>query len=395
MLTRNTIEIIQSTVPLLEMHGEAITNIFYEQLFRNHPSLKNIFNMANQGKGNQSRALSGAVLAYAKNIDQIETLLPVVNRIAHKHVSLGVQAKQYAVVGETLLSAIQAVLNLPDNHAALSAWAEAYNFLAQVFIDVESGIYQANSDKSNGWEGDRDFLITAIDAETPDVKSFYLTPKDQAGIPSFSAGQYLGVKVKPDNSEYEAIRQYSLSQQLSKAEAFRISVKREDNGVVSQHLHQANVGDLVRLQAPTGVFTLQAKKPKYIFVAGGIGITPLFCMLQEALLTGVAGKDILFVQSTKDTQSLIFHDALLALQEKYGIHYKTCLSQSKQGDHEGRLNQATLVEWTNEGGLTVENTQAYLCGSVPFMSAINTYIKAMNYAETQIHYEVFGPTTKL
>ncbi|MGB0360572.1 MAG: globin domain-containing protein, partial [Endozoicomonas sp.] len=248
MLHPNTVEIIKSTVPLLEEHGNTITDVFYDRLFTNYPFLKNIFNMANQGKGDQSRALADAVLSYAKNIENIKSLLPVVQRIAHKHVSLGVQSSHYAIVGENLLAAIQQVLCLPDNHAALAAWREGYSMLSDVFIDIENDLYVANNEQPGGWEGFREFYIDCIIEETPEVKSFYFKPIDLKAVPTFRGGQYLGVRVRPDGSEYYQIRQYSLSNLGN----FRITVKAEHDGMVSNYLHNCHVGDAVCLQAPTG-----------------------------------------------------------------------------------------------------------------------------------------------
>ena len=97
MLQARTIEIIKSTVPVLEVHGEAITSRFYQLLFQKHPELLNIFNHANQKKGRQQAALANAVYAAAANIDKLETIIPVVKQIAHKHRSLGVQPEHYPV----------------------------------------------------------------------------------------------------------------------------------------------------------------------------------------------------------------------------------------------------------------------------------------------------------
>ena len=391
MLQAQTLEVIKSTVPLLEQHGRAITDVFYERLFTYHPFLKNIFNMANQGKGEQSRALSDAVLAYAKNIDNVEVLLPVVQRIAHKHVSLGVQAGHYAVVGENLLAAIQQVLSLPDGHAALTAWGEAYGVLADVFIGVENDLYAANDEQVGGWEGFREFYIDRIVEETPEVKSFYFKPIDLAAVPAFKGGQYLGVRVRPDGSKYYHIRQYS----LSKKDTLRISVKAEHEGAVSNYLHGCQVGDAVSLQAPTGVFTLSEQRKKSIFIAGGVGITPLMSMMEEAIEQGAAAEDILFIQCAKDEHHQIFQQDLAELKAVKGFQHKRCYENSQQGDHQGYLNKEILEQWTQKLGFSPDNAQVYFCGPKPFMAVLNQFFIGLGYSETDIHYEVFGPTTSL
>ncbi|MBW7459450.1 nitric oxide dioxygenase, partial [Paenibacillus sepulcri] len=89
MLSNESIAIIKSTVPVLEVHGTAITTRFYQLLFLNHPELLNIFNHANQKKGKQQAALANAVYAAALHIDHLENILPAVRQISHKHRSLG------------------------------------------------------------------------------------------------------------------------------------------------------------------------------------------------------------------------------------------------------------------------------------------------------------------
>ena len=88
MLDQKTIDIIKSTVPVLEEHGVSITKRFYELLFTNHPELLNVFNHVNQKQGRQQTALANAVLAAAKYIDNLAVILPAVNQIAQKHRSL-------------------------------------------------------------------------------------------------------------------------------------------------------------------------------------------------------------------------------------------------------------------------------------------------------------------
>ena len=50
MLQQQTIDIIQATVPVLEVHGLTITKTFYKNMFAAHPELLNIFNHTNQEK---------------------------------------------------------------------------------------------------------------------------------------------------------------------------------------------------------------------------------------------------------------------------------------------------------------------------------------------------------
>src|SRR5690606_33534418 len=140
--SQQTIDIVKSTVPVLEKHGKDITTHFYRIMFEAHPELLNIFNHANQEKGRQQTALANTVYAAGKYIDQLEVLVPAVKQIAHKHRSLGVKPEHYPIVGEYLLKAIKDVLGDAATDDIINAWGEAYGVIAQVFIDTEKEMYQ-------------------------------------------------------------------------------------------------------------------------------------------------------------------------------------------------------------------------------------------------------------
>jgi nitric oxide dioxygenase len=395
MLSQKTIDTVKSTTPLLAEKGEAITQYFYKRLFELHPELKNIFNQVNQKRGEQPRALADAVLAYANNLENIGALIPVVERIAHKHVSLGIKPEQYPIVGQNLLAAIQEVLELPDGHPALLAWAEAYGVLADIFINTEEAIYKSNEESDGGWRGFREFEIEKIVTETHEVKSFYLKPSDGKKIPNYKGGQYIGLKVNPEESEFDEIRQYSLSGKVGEP-FLRISTKAELSGLVSNHLHQSKKGDKVLLQSPTGVFKLNNQAKKHIFIAGGVGVTPMISILYDGLRESVKGEDFLFIQCARSQDNIIFKDELSELSTQKCFTYKTALEDGEIADHLGYLNKEVLQKWLDESGLSADGqTAVYFCGPRPFMSAVNNLLKALGFKSEQIHYETFGPSLEL
>lgn len=141
MLNQETIDIVKSTVPVLKTHGVEITTTFYKLLFNSNPEVKALFDMSKQESGAQPKALANVVLAAAQNIDNLSVLLPVVNKVAEKHVALNVKPEHYPVVGANLLEAIKVVLGDAATDEIINAWGEAFNVIAQVFIDVEAELY--------------------------------------------------------------------------------------------------------------------------------------------------------------------------------------------------------------------------------------------------------------
>src|SRR5690349_3223008 len=129
-LSDRTIALIKATVPALEAHGLDITHRMYDRLFRNG-AIRDLFNQSHHGEtGSQPRALAGAVLAYARNIDRLQDFGPMVERIAQKHAGLNILPEHYPHVAEALLGAIGEVLGEAATPEILAAWGEAYWFLA-------------------------------------------------------------------------------------------------------------------------------------------------------------------------------------------------------------------------------------------------------------------------
>ena len=112
-LTTEQKQIITSTVPVLAEHGLAVTKLFYQTLLTENPELKTLFNHTEQVTARQPNALAFSLYAYAANINDLTLILGVVNKINHKHASLGITAEQYPIVGEGVLRAFRTVLG-PD-----------------------------------------------------------------------------------------------------------------------------------------------------------------------------------------------------------------------------------------------------------------------------------------
>ncbi len=138
MLSDHTKEIIKATAPALQEYGVEITTRMYERMGQEQPDLKALFASTRKG---QAERLAAAVLAYAQNIEEIEALTPTIAVIAKKHVDARVLPEHYPIVGQLLLSAMQDVLGDALEKDIVDAWAEAYAFLADVFIDQEKKLY--------------------------------------------------------------------------------------------------------------------------------------------------------------------------------------------------------------------------------------------------------------
>lgn len=404
MLSDQSIAIIKSTVPVLEVHGQAITTSFYRSMFAAHPELLNLFNHANQKQGRQQTALANVVYAAAQHIDRLEALLPAVRQIAHKHRSLGVTADQYPIVGRHLLGAIKDVLGGAATDEILQAWAEAYGVIADVFIGVEAEMYKDAETQNGGWADYRSFRVADKIEESDVITSFYLVPEDGGNIATFLPGQYVSVKVTLPGDKYTHIRQYSLSDAPGQP-YYRISVKREDEladkpaGKVSVHLHEnVLVGDTLLLSAPAGEFVPDTRDDRpIVLLSGGVGITPMFSML-KTLAARTPNRPITFVHAARNGEAHALRrqvEEIAARSPQVSVRW--CYEKPTDRDRaEGAFHREGYLdlEWLKQVA-PAKDAAFYFCGPVPFMKAVNGMLREWGVEASDIHFEFFGPAGSL
>ena len=402
LLDQRTIEIIKSTVPVLEKLGETITTRFYQLMLGNHPELLNIFNHANQKQGRQQKALAGTVYAAAMYIDNLGAILPVVKQIAQKHVSLGIKPEHYPIVGKHLLLAIKDVLGDAATDEIIDAWAQAYNVIADAFISVEAEVYHETENQNGGWEGFRNFIVDRKVVESEVITSFYLTPEDSKEISDFTPGQYISIKLEIAGEKFTHIRQYSLSDAPSK-DYYRISVKREagtanPDGMVSNYLHDGvNQGDILKVSVPAGDFVLNIEKnTPVVLLSGGVGLTPMMSMLKTVVEVQPERK-VTFIHATANGNVHALRDEveeISSLDNVTSYFFYDSPTEEDRKNNRFDIEGYVTLNWLKEK-ISTKDADFYFCGPVPFMKAINRSLKEIGVAEGSIHFEFFGPMGNL
>ncbi|MCL6239787.1 NO-inducible flavohemoprotein [Acinetobacter sp. ANC 5033] len=396
-MTPQQIDLVKATVPVLRENGVALTGYFYNRMLGNNPDLKETFNMGHQRSGAQAQALAGAVLAYAENIEDPSVLLPIVELIAHKHVSLNIQAPDYNIVGENLLHSISEVLSISMEDPLIAAWAAAYGQLADLFISTEKAIYEQHQQTKGSWLGWRNFKIAKKVAESDEITSFYLEPSDGGDLPKYEAGQYISVRVLVDELGLKQPRQYTLSTN-PQDNYLRISVKREDQkgdlvpGWVSNTLHGLEIGSEIEVSAPTGNFFLIDSQKRNVFISGGVGLTPMIAMLNQ-LVTLDMPQPVTFIHACRSKQVHAMHKHIQDLEAKYPrlstfTAYEFPHANDKLGedyDAAGRLDLGSM-----DTALLPINADYYLCGPMPFMAEQQKALIARGIPASNIHSEAFG-----
>jgi len=144
-LSKKNINIIRNSASLVTRNAPDITTRMYEIMFSEYPHIKPLFADAPL---NQHMKLADALSAYAINIDKLHIFTPALMVIAQKHVEINIKAGHYPIVGNSLIQAMKETITKADDDF-FEAWKEAYNYLADILIDMEEKIYRELSASSS------------------------------------------------------------------------------------------------------------------------------------------------------------------------------------------------------------------------------------------------------
>ena len=293
-----------------------------------------------------------------------------------------------------------ALLRVPQISESWQRWAE--KTLARSRRRAKP---QKTDPRTLAWNGLRRFVLTDKVEEVEDVRSFYLSPEDGEPLPLYKPGQFLTLQVHPPDTERPAIRSYSLSD-TPRPERYRVTIKREapppdepdaTPGLVSSHLHdRVEVGDVIDVRAPAGVFTLDAAASgaPVVLVAGGIGLTPLLAILNGIVQNGAACEAWLFYGVRNRRQHLMREHLTQIAEENANVHLTVRYSEPDDAppdDREvgsGRLSVELMKEL-----LPSSDLDFFLCGPAAMMSALTEGLDDWGVPADRVHFEAFGPAT--
>ena len=241
------------------------------------------------------------------------------------------------------------------------------------------------------WDSENDdaVICQAVRQETADVKTFVLRPVVPRRI-RFQPGQFMTYAFEIGGETIN--RCYTISSSPTRPDTFTITVKRVPGGPVSNWLHD-NLRPGMQLKAlgPMGTFTCYAHPaPKYLFLSGGSGITPLMSMARTFHDLGEQ-EDIVFVHSARTPADIIFREELelmARLSDQFRfvpiVEGVTPLSQSN--GLRGRLSQGMLETITPD----FLSREIFVCGPVPYMNAMRQMFAAAGFNMLNYHEESFN-----
>jgi len=229
---------------------------------------------------------------------------------------------------------------------------------------------------------------TMVLEDSADVKSFCF----QTSRPSwfrYAAGQFVTIEVEISGRKHT--RCYTLSSSPSRPLYLSITVKAEPAGMVSNWLHNnLKVGDRIRAGSPAGIFSVHLHPAqKYLFLSGGVGITPLMSMTRWLFDLG-RHTDVCFIQCARTPSDLLFRSELEAISARLP-EFRVALVCERPNPYgawtgySSRINQLMLQLICSD----YREREVFCCGPEPFMHAVRDFLRASGYDMARYHEESF------
>ncbi len=242
------------------------------------------------------------------------------------------------------------------------------------------------------WSGT--LKLAQVVRETPSIKTFRLVEPTGAWLPfDYLPGQFMNVEVQPASGK-PLKRAYTIASSPTRRAYAELTIKREAQGKVSQHLHDAlQVGDLLSVSAPYGAFTFTGLEDDgIVLIGGGVGITPLMSVLRYLTDRAWPG-EIHFLYSARSTEEFAFRDELAYLQRRHpNLHVLATMTRSEGTDWMGPEGQLTK-ELIASNVPSLAGRRIHVCGPPPMMTAMKEVLRALGVPDERIHTEAFGPAS--
>jgi ferredoxin-NADP reductase len=215
-------------------------------------------------------------------------------------------------------------------------------------------------------EYEADVVVTAVSKPAEDVVELTLAHPEGLPLPGWTPGAHIDLVLDQDT-----VRQYSLCGSPADPKVLKVAVLlAPDTRGGSKRCHGLGEGATVRIRGPRNHFPL-VSAPRYLFVAGGIGITPLLPMIEEA---DAAGADWQLHYGGRSRASM----AYLGRLEQYGERV-TVVPQ----DEAGMLDLDTILAAPDD------RTLVYCCGPEPLLQAVEQ--RCASWPSGALHLERFSP----
>ena len=219
------------------------------------------------------------------------------------------------------------------------------------------------------------FYVDKVVPETINAVSIYIKGKNLERF-QFAAGQYANFIFL--QKKMLQSHQFSFSA-APNGEFLRITIKAV--GDFTSQIRNLKSGTMVIIDGPLGAFTeAMARRDKFLFIAGGIGITPIRSLIESL---SAKKKDVVLLYANKVPEEIALRKEL----EFMSVKQTLIISEKPEGSYEcGRVDAEKIVRLVPD----YLEREIFICGPPPMMKSIVQLLRGLGADPSAIHFEKFS-----
>ncbi|MEM3422624.1 MAG: FAD-dependent oxidoreductase [Candidatus Bilamarchaeaceae archaeon] len=224
------------------------------------------------------------------------------------------------------------------------------------------------------------YKIISIKRTCDSIKIFTLAPLKEKI--SFKAGQFVMLSLLNEKGAVIDKRPYSIASS-PEDNNLELAIKMV-NGRFTSKLDMVKEGEVVGIEGPFGHFVFNDEK-KAVFIAGGVGITPIIGILRNIARKNIKG-DYLLLYSCKTKEDVLYENELEELK-KHGIKIIIFLTRENKDNYEsGRIDKDKILKYVTQPTQTVW----FICGPLAMTTTIRKSLNEIGVQDNFIKSEGWG-----
>lgn len=217
-------------------------------------------------------------------------------------------------------------------------------------------------------------VVSAVTSAAHGIGAWELRRPDAGELPAFTAGAHIDLHLANG-----LMRSYSLCNAPQERHRYVVAINKDaQSRGGSSYIHQnVKVGDRIPVSAPRNNFPLNEDATHSVFIAGGIGITPMWCMIQRLESIGRSWE---LYYSTRSREMCAFKQELVALEQARAGRVHFNFDQEPGGS---MIDLRAVIEKASA------DTHLYCCGPGGMIQAFERTAQDLHRPGSQLHVEYF------
>ncbi|MDA3878408.1 MAG: FAD-binding oxidoreductase, partial [Halothiobacillus sp.] len=232
--------------------------------------------------------------------------------------------------------------------------------------------------------GKQRLKVATVSRESHDTWTLAFEPENDNALPPHRPGQFWFLKlIRPGRPSEQ--HPFTISSSPTSESPMTCTIM--ESGDFTGTIGKTRIGDKARIEGPFGRFSLvNYPAQSLLFIAGGVGITPIISMLRYLRDTGDT-RPAMLIYGNKTGKDILFRDELSGMPEHVTVVHVLSAPESNWQGPKGYV-ATDLIR--REAGSLLENAEVFLCGPPAMMDKVLESLKELGVTGGRIHYERFS-----